>query len=164
MTLKIYTTGGTIDKMYFDANSAFEVGDPQIGELIDQSAVDFDFEVIPLMRKDSLELTDEDRESIRLAISKDPAEHVLVTHGTDTMVQTAKVLKGIQGKTIVLTGSLQPLRFRVSDGVFNIGFAVAAVQLLAPGVYIAMHGRIFDPSRTVKNVEAQRFEENRIER
>jgi L-asparaginase len=83
---------------------------------------------------------------------------VLVTHGTDSMVATAKVLASIEGKTIVLTGALNPARFRGSDAEFNIGTAVGAVQSLPPGVYIAMNGRIWDPARVRKNVEANRFE------
>ena len=160
MKLKILTTGGTIDKVYFDANSSFEVGDPQIGELLEQTGVAFDYQVVSLMRKDSLELTDEDRATIAHHIAEDTVHHrFLITHGTDTMVQTAETLQALGEKnTIILTGSLQPMRFKQSDGVFNIGYAVAASQLLPSGVYIAMHGKVFDPMKTRKNVDAQRFE------
>jgi L-asparaginase len=114
--------------------------------------------VIPIIRKDSLHITDADRELVRAAIAAQPAKHVLVTHGTDTMVDTAKVLASIPGKTIVLTGALNPARFRGSDAEFNIGTAVGAVQSLPPGVYVAMNGRIWDPLRVRKNVAANRFE------
>ncbi len=156
--LLIVTTGGTIDKIYFDDKSDYQVGEPQIGRILEELGVAFRFSVIPIIRKDSLHITQEDRELIRAAISAQPARHVLLTHGTDSMVETAKVLSSIEGKTIVLTGALNPARFRGSDAEFNIGTAVGAVQSLPPGVYIAMNGRIWDPLRVRKNVDANRFE------
>jgi len=156
--LLIVTTGGTIDKVYFDDKSDFQVGDPQIGRILDELGVAFRFSVIPILRKDSLHITAADRELLRATIAAQPARHVLVTHGTDTMVDTAKVLASIVDKTIVLTGALNPARFRGSDADFNIGTAVGAVQCLQPGVYIAMNGRIWDPLKVRKNVAANRFE------
>ena len=156
--LCIVTTGGTIDKVYFDDKSDFQVGDPQIGRILDELGVAFRFTVIPILRKDSLHISHADRELLRATIAAQPARHVLVTHGTDTMVDTAKVLASIADKTIVLTGALNPARFRGSDADFNIGTAVGAVQCLAAGVYIAMNGRIWDPLKVRKNVAANRFE------
>jgi L-asparaginase len=156
--LCIVTTGGTIDKIYFDDKSDFQIGDPQIGRILEELGVAFRFSVIPILRKDSLHITDADRALLRSTILAQDAAHVLVTHGTDTMVETAHVLADIPGKTIVLTGALNPARFRGSDAEFNVGTAVGAVQSLPPGVYIAMNGRIWDPSRVRKNVEANRFE------
>ena len=156
--LLIVTTGGTIDKVYFDDKSDYQVGDPQIGGILRELGVAFRFTVIPIMRKDSPHITDSDRELIHATIAAQTAAHVLVTHGTDTMVATAKVLASIPGKTIVLTGALNPARFRGSDAEFNIGTAVGAVQSLPPGVYIAMNGRIWDPGKVRKNVTANRFE------
>ncbi|MBB5208872.1 asparaginase domain-containing protein [Chiayiivirga flava] len=156
--LCIVTTGGTIDKIYFDDKSDYQIGDPQIGRILDELGVAFRFSVIPIIRKDSLHITGEDRELLRATIAAQPARHVLVTHGTDTMVETAKVLATIPDKTIVLTGALNPARFRGSDAEFNIGTAVGAVQCLAPGVYIAMNGRIWEPGKVRKNVAANRFE------
>ena len=156
--LLIVTTGGTIDKVYFDDKSDFQVGDPQIGRILDELGVAFRFSVIPILRKDSLHITAADRELLRATIAAQPARHVLVTHGTDSMVETAKVLASIIDKTIVLTGALNPARFRGSDADFNIGTAVGAVQCLPPGVYIAMNGRIWDPLKVRKNVAANRFE------
>src|SRR5688572_21789719 len=156
--LLVVTTGGTIDKVYFDDKSDYQVGDPQIGGILRELGVAFRFTVIPIIRKDSLHITDADRELVRAAIVAQPAKHVLVTHGTDTMVDTAKVLATIEGKTIVLTGALNPARFRGSDAEFNIGTAVGAVQSLPPGVYVAMNGRIWDPLKVKKNVAANRFE------
>lgn len=157
-SLCIVTTGGTIDKIYFDDKSDFQVGEPQIGRILEDLGVAFRYNVIPIIRKDSLHITDSDRELVRATIAAQPCRHVLVTHGTDSMVQTAQVLQGIGDKTIVLTGALNPARFHGSDAVFNIGTAVGAVQCLPPGVYIAMNGRIWDPLRVRKNVDANRFE------
>ncbi|WP_101925225.1 MULTISPECIES: asparaginase domain-containing protein [Luteimonas] len=156
--LLIVTTGGTIDKIYFDDKSDFQVGDPQIGRMLEELGVAFRFRVIPIIRKDSLHITDDDRELIRATIAAQPARHVLLTHGTDSMVETAKVLSSIADKTIVLTGALSPARFRGSDAEFNIGTAVGAVQSKPPGVYVAMNGRIWDPLLVRKNVDANRFE------
>ena len=156
--LLIVTTGGTIDKVYFDDKSDFQVGAPQIGHILEELGVAFRFEVIPILRKDSLHIGAGDRELLRATIAAQAARHVLVTHGTDTMVETAQVLATIPGKVIVLTGALNPARFRGSDAEFNIGTAVGAVQSLPPGVYIAMNGRIWDPAKVRKNVDANRFE------
>ena len=158
--LLIVTTGGTIDKVYFDAKSDYQVGEPQIGKILDDLGVAFRFHVIPLLRKDSLFINDDDRKLMRATIAAQNERCVLVTHGTDSMVETAKVLADITDKTIVLTGALNPARFEGSDAEFNIGCAVGAVQSLAPGVYIAMNGRIWDPANVRKNVEANRFEAN----
>ena len=156
--LLIVTTGGTIDKIYFDDKSDYQVGEPQSGRILEELGVAVRCSVIPIIRKDSLHITQEDRELIRAAISAQPARHVLLTHGTDSMVETAKVLSSIEDKTIVLTGALNPARFRGSDAEFNIGTAVGAVQSLPPGVYIAMNGRIWDPLKVRKNIAANRFE------
>lgn len=158
MKIKFFTTGGTIDKIYFDAKSEFQVGQPQVLELIKEANVCFEFEVESILRKDSLDMTDADRELIRSRITADPCPFVVVTHGTDTMVQTGRALAGIPGKTIVLTGSMQPARFRSTDAVFNVGAAIGAVQSLPAGVYIVMNGRVFDPQTTRKNVEKNCFE------
>jgi L-asparaginase len=156
--LCVVTTGGTIDKVYFDDKSDYQIGEPQIGRILDELGVAFRFTVIPILRKDSLHIDAGDRELIRSTIAAQPVRHVLLTHGTDTMVETARVLASIPDKTIVLTGALNPARFRGSDADFNVGTAVGAVQSLPPGVYIAMNGRIWDPQRVRKNVSANRFE------
>jgi len=156
--LLIITTGGTIDKMYFDDKSDYQIGAPQIGRMLEELGVAFRFQVIPILRKDSLHLTESDRNLIRATIAAQPARHVLITHGTDSMIATAKALANIVDKTIVLTGALSPARFRGSDAEFNIGTAVGAVQTLPTGVYIAMNGRIWDPMKVRKNLQANRFE------
>jgi L-asparaginase len=157
--LTIVTTGGTIDKIYFDAKSDYQIGAPQIGDILTQLGVAFAFDIVPLLRKDSLDMDEADRRLVRDTIAAQPHRHILVTHGTDSMVETARLLQGIEDKVIVLTGALNPARFQGSDAVFNIGCAVGAVQTLPDGIYIAMNGRIWDPSRVRKNRDANRFEQ-----
>ena len=156
--LLILTTGGTIDKVYFDDKSDYQIGEPQISLILHAMNVAFEFEVKAVMRKDSLHLNDEDRLLIRDVILHSESQHVLITHGTDTMVETAAVLSDLTARTIVLTGALNPARFRDSDAVFNIGCAVGAVQSLSPGVYIAMNGKLWNPELVRKNREANCFE------
>jgi len=156
--LLIITTGGTIDKIYFDDKSDYQIGEPQISQILHAMHVAFEFEASALMRKDSLHMEDKDRNLIRDAVAASDARHVLITHGTDSMVETASVLKDIPDKIIVLTGALNPARFRDSDAIFNIGCAVGAVQSLPPGIYIAMNGKIWDPAQVRKNPGENRFE------
>lgn len=162
MSIKIFTTGGTIDKTYFDKKSDYQVGEPQASGVLERANVALKYEVEPILRKDSLDLNDTDRKKIRTVVESDPAKQIIITHGTDTMIETAAALENIPDKTIVLTGSMYPAHFRDSDAVFNIGCAVTAAQLLDPGVYIAMNGRIFDPKSAKKNIELNRFEDTGI--
>lgn len=157
--LKIFTTGGTIDKVYFDKKSEFQVGDPQAGGVLEKANVSLYYRVESILRKDSLDMTENDREYIFKTVESSPEKSIVITHGTDTMILTAKALKGIKDKTIVLTGSMYPAQFRDSDAVFNLGCAITAAQILEPGVYIAMNGKVFDPQKTRKNVELNRFED-----
>ena len=159
MHIRFITTGGTIDKIYFDAKSDYEVGDPQITELLNDANLTLDFRVTSLLRKDSLEMTDDDRQQIRDAIEASDAAGIVVTHGTDTMIETGRRLQGVAGKTIVLTGAMQPARFRSTDAIFNVASAITAAQTLPTGVYIAMNGQILDPLSLRKNVELNCFEE-----
>jgi L-asparaginase len=156
--IQIFTTGGTIDKVYFDANSQFEIGDSLLRELLAEANIQEGYQLAELMRKDSLELTDEDRQSIKAAVRESDAQRILITHGTDTMALTAEQLRQVPGRTIVLTGAMQPARMRRTDAVFNLGFAWAALQLLPPGVYIAMNGEVFEAGKVRKNLQAQKFE------
>lgn len=158
MFIRFITTGGTIDKVYFDALSQFEVGDSQLKHMLPDALVDFDYDVVSLFHKDSLDLTETDRATLRQRIEEDETRLFVVTHGTDTMVETAAALQSIPGKSIVLTGALSPARFRSSDAMFNVGMAVAAVQVVPPGVYIAMSGQVFAAGEVRKNREANRFE------
>jgi L-asparaginase len=159
MKIKIFTTGGTIDKIYFDQKSEYQVGDPQARGVLEKANVVVEYEVESILRKDSLDMTDPDRELIRTRVESTPYDRIIVTHGTDTMIKTARVLESVPDKTIVMTGSMYPAQFKESDAVFNIGCAITAVQILKPGVYIAMNGRIFNPRYVRKNVDLNRFEE-----
>jgi len=163
MKLRIFTTGGTIDKIYFDAKSRFEVGEPTVGMVLQEAQVGFDYEITELLKKDSLEIEAADRVLIKQAVEACEESLVLITHGTDTMTETAEYLAGIAGKTVVLTGALTPARFRSTDAIFNIGSAVAAVQTRAAGVYIAMNGRVFAAGKVRKNRELNRFEPLAVE-
>lgn len=157
--IRIFTTGGTIDKVYFDALSEFEIGASPISELLREANFSLPFAVTPLMRKDSLELTDADRDTICAAVASCEEDRVLVTHGTDTMPVTGRLLQSVPGKTIVLTGAMLPASQLSSDAFFNVGFAMAALQTLPHGTYITMGGQIFDPARTRKDRANNRFVE-----
>ena len=158
MTIKIFTTGGTFDKVYFDALSEFHIGDPVAAELLDEANVTFAYDIESLLKKDSLEITAEDRKLIRSRVESVTETQILITHGTDTMVDTAQSLGGVENKTIVLFGAMQPARMRYSDAMFNLGIASAAVQILPAGIYIAMNGQIFNPDEVTKNRAEARFE------
>lgn len=158
MSIAIVTVGGTIDKDYFDALSEYQIVDSPIEELLKMIRVNFDFDVIPVMKKDSLEMTDDDRMHLYDVISQLPHQHILITHGTDTMTKTAQVLESIDTKVIMLTGAMRPARFKDTDAIFNIGFALGALRTLGKGVYIAMNGEVFSPHHVKKNRTAQRFE------
>lgn len=151
------TTGGTIDKAYFDALSEYQIVESGIPDLIAQARVALPFRVMELMRKDSLELTDADRALIAAAVREAPERHVVITHGTDTMTETAKALSDVGGKTIVLTGALSPARFAETDAPFNLGMAFATAQVAAPGVWIAMSGQVFDGLKVRKDRAAGKF-------
>jgi len=155
----ILTTGGTIDKIYFDATSEYEIGEPTIPHIFQETNVTINYEIISLMRKDSLDMNDSDRTLIKKTCANSFHKNILITHGTDTMCQTAESLMGIPDKTIVLTGALAPARFRITDAVFNVGTAIGATQSKPEGVYIAMNGHIFDAGRVKKNLAKGRFEQ-----
>ncbi len=155
--IDIFTTGGTIDKVYFDALSEYQIGPTTLPDMLRENNVYAPHRVTQLMRKDSLDLTDVDRAFIHDAALASDADKILITHGTDTMVETGKALADIADKVIVLTGALQPASLRNSDAEFNVGFALAAVQALPNGIYVAMNGQVFDPRITVKDRAAGRF-------
>ncbi|MDT0509261.1 asparaginase domain-containing protein [Novosphingobium sp. MMS21-SN21R] len=153
----VLTTGGTVDKAYFDALSEYQIVESGIPALIAQARVALPVRVMELMRKDSLELTDADRALIAAAVREAPESRVVITHGTDTMTESAKALADIAGKTIVLTGALSPARFAETDAPFNLGMAFATAQVAAPGVWIAMSGQVFDGLKVRKDRAAGKF-------
>jgi L-asparaginase len=155
--IAVVTTGGTIDKAYFDALSAYHVGDTVVAKLLSIAQVTQPYTVVELLRKDSLELTEADRATLRQTVAGLDARRVVVTHGTDTMAESAKALADIGGKTIVLTGALAPARFAESDAPFNLGMAFAAAQALPAGVYITMNGRVLRGDKARKDRSQARF-------
>jgi L-asparaginase len=159
MQLRFITVGGTIDKVYFDQLSQYQVGPPGIARILEELQPSFTYQIEALMRKDSLDMTEADRRAVREAVEQSPEDRIVITHGTDTMIETARVLRSVPGKRIVLTGAMQPANFRNSDAAFNVGLAIGVV-LSQPeeGVWIAMNGQIFDPMTTRKNRDRGRFE------
>ncbi len=153
----ILTTGGTIDKLYFDALSEYQIGDSVVGRLLQTARVTKSFRLIELMRKDSLDLTDADRATVRAVVAEAPETQIVITHGTDTMTDTAHALADVEGKTIVLVGALAPARFAESDATFNLGMAFATAQVAAPGVWIAMNGTVFPGDRVRKDRSVNAF-------
>lgn len=161
--IKIIAVGGTIDKVYFDDKSLYQVGKPTIANMLSQAGVTIKYEVDSILHKDSLDMTSEDRKIVAKKIVEDQAKKIVVTHGTDTMVKTAKrvkkaLLEAKENKTVVFTGSMTPAMFKGSDAEFNVGGAIAAVQCLPAGVYIVMSGKVFEADTVVKNVDKGRFE------
>ena len=147
----VLTTGGTIDKIYFDALSDYKVGESVVAKLLQIGGVKRPFRIEEVTRKDSLELEDRDRALIRERVLAAPESHIVITHGTDTMTDTASALEGITGKTIVLVGALAPARFGESDASFNLGMAFATAQMAGPGIYISMSGSVFRADQVVKD-------------
>lgn len=147
----VLTTGGTIDKIYFDALSDYKVGESVVAKLLQIGGVKRPFRIEEVTRKDSLELDDADRALIRERVLSAAESHIVITHGTDTMTDTAKALEGMKGKTIVLVGALAPARFGESDASFNLGMAFATAQIADPGIYISMSGSVFRADQVVKD-------------
>ena len=158
MKVAILTTGGTFDKVYFDANSEYSIGDPCITAILDEGNVNSDYRIQSILKKDSLDITSKERQIIKNSVQECGEERIIIIHGTDTMVETAKSLEDIKDKTIVLTGAMQPARFKKTDAIFNSGFALAAAQILEYGVYITMNGMIFHSDNVKKNIDLGKFE------
>ena len=153
----VLTTGGTIDKLYFDALSDYKIGESVVARIFEVGRVVQPFRVEEVVRKDSLELDDADRAAIAARIAALPERRIVITHGTDTMTVTAAALGDVTGKTIVLVGALAPARFNESDATFNLGMAFATVQAAASGVYITMNGTVFAADAVIKDRERGAF-------
>ncbi|HOM04445.1 MAG TPA: asparaginase domain-containing protein [Candidatus Kapabacteria bacterium] len=160
MAIRIFVTGGTFDKEYNELNGTLFFKDTHINEMLKLGRARVPIEVRTLMMMDSIDMTDADRELIALNCQKTEENKIIITHGTDTMVETARVIaQKVKDKTIVLTGAMIPYKFGSSDGLFNLGSAIAFVQTLPPGVYIAMNGRYFNWDNCQKNRDKGEFEE-----
>lgn len=158
MSIQIFTTGGTFDKVYYDALSGFSIGEPMAGPLLTDAGVSFDYQVSSLLKKDSLDFIDADRALLAKQVQQTDANKILIIHGTDTMALSASALGQVTDKTVVFTGAMQPARMLHSDAPFNLGFALGALQCLPAGVYLAMNGQIFNAGQVQKNRAASRFE------
>jgi L-asparaginase len=159
MAIRIFITGGTFDKEYNELNGSLFFKDTHLPEMLTLGRSRVPVDVRTLMMIDSLEMTDTDRETIALNCLRTSEDKIVITHGTDTMVETARVIAGkVRGKTIVLVGAMVPYKFGSSDGLFNLGSALAFVQTLPPGVYITMNGRYFNWDNVRKNKKIGEFE------
>ena len=162
MAIKIFVTGGTFDKEYNEITGELFFKDTHVPELLALGRCNIEVNVVTLMMIDSLDMSEADREIIAESCIKTKENRIIITHGTDTMVDTARVLaKKVKGKTIILTGAMIPYKFGSSDGLFNLGSAIAFVQILPPGVYIAMNGRYFSWGNCRKNKKTGKFEKLR---
>jgi L-asparaginase len=160
MKIRIFVTGGTFDKEYNELSGQLYFKETHVSEMLKLGKCRLDVDVRTLMMVDSLEMTDEDRELIAHNCSKSKEERIIITHGTDTMPETARYLAAhVTNKTVVLTGAMRPYTFDSSDGEFNLGAALAFAQTLPHGVYIAMNGKCFTSDNVRKNKDKGEFEE-----
>ena len=159
--IQIFVTGGTFDKEYNYITGELYFKDTHLKSMLERGRCTIDFDVKTLMMIDSLKMTDTDRQIMVHNCRMATSDKIILTHGTDTMVKTATILAAENiGKTIVLTGAMVPYAFGTSsDGFFNLGSALAFVQILSPGVYIVMNGRYFDYNKVKKNTQTGNFEE-----
>ena len=157
--IQVFITGGTFDKEYNELNGSLYFKETHLQEMLDKGRSRLELKTETLFMKDSLEFTENDRAKIQHACANAASDRILITHGTDTMTQTAEFLANqISDKTIVLTGAMIPYKFGSSDGMFNLGSALAFVQILPPGVYISMNGKIFEAGNVRKNLSKGEFE------
>lgn len=159
MKILFIQTGGTIDKDYPKLVKAynFEICDPAVIRILEKIKPAFDYEILSLLKKDSMDLTDEDRALILKTCLETDADKILITHGTDTMTQTAEALANVRGKAIVLTGSARPERFANTDADVNVGLALGALNMVNEGVYIAMNGRVYNCKEVEKHQTTGQF-------
>lgn len=159
MAIKIIVTGGTFDKEYNELNGELFFKDTHLHEMLAKGRSKLDLDITTLMMIDSLDMTDEDRKKIADACITAEEDKILITHGTDTMPATAAVLsERVKNKTVVITGAMVPYKFGSSDGMFNLGSALAFVQTLPHGVYVVMNGKYFDGDNVMKNKATGEFE------
>ena len=159
MKVLFIQTGGTIDKDYPKTTKgyAFEISEPAVKRILEKLNPDFDYEVISVLKKDSLDINEEDRNNILKSCQKASSKKIIITHGTDTMLKTAKKLSVIKDKTIIITGAMRPERFSNSDAPINIGIAIGALNVSQNGIYIAMHGKVISWDRCIRNLKTGQF-------
>ncbi len=161
MRIVFIQTGGTIDKDYprTQKGYAFEIREPAVERILQKVHPNFDYKIIPLLKKDSQDIVEQDREKIRETCESIDADKIVITHGTDTMLETAQKLNGIKNKVIILTGATRPEKFVDSDASFNVGTAIGAINILSKGVYVAMNGRIYPWNKVKRNKKTGQFVE-----
>ena len=159
MKLTFIQTGGTIDKDYPKTTKgyAFEIAEPAVKRILEKLNPAFEYEVISALKKDSLDITEQDREKILKVCKNTNSKKIIITHGTDTMLETAKVLSEIKDKTIIITGAMRPERFSNSDAPVTVGMAIGAVNVLESGIYIAMHGKILSWDKCKRDMKTGQF-------
>ena len=161
MKIIFIQTGGTIDKDYPKTKKgyAFEITEPAVERILRKVNPNFDYEIVHLLKKDSQDITHEDRDKISQICQKIKDNRIIITHGTETMIETARRLSSIKSKTIILTGAMKPEKFTDSDASFNVGTAIGAISLLSNGIYIAMNGRIYPWNKVKRNSRTGQFVE-----
>ena len=159
MKILFIQTGGTIDKDYPKQveGYAFEISEPAVRQILERVNPSFEYEVISLLRKDSLDLTVKDKKKIFEECEKANTDKIIITHGTDTMIETATFLTEVKNKTIILTGAFKPEKFTNSDADFNVGVAVGALNILGKGVFIAMNGGVFKYDEVKRDIETGKY-------
>lgn len=159
MKILFIQTGGTIDKDYPKTTEgyAFEIAEPAVKSILQKINPNFEFDVISVLKKDSLDITEEDRKKIYEACQKTDIDKIIITHGTDMMIETAKKLSSIKNKVIILTGAMKPEKFSDSDASFNVGVAVGAINSLNNGIFIAMNGRVYSADKCKRNLQSGQF-------
>jgi L-asparaginase len=159
MEILFIATGGSIDKDYPRATKgyAFEMGPPAVERILTRINPNFEFSVVPVLKKDSLDITADDREKIFNICINTQTNRIIITHGTDTMLDTAKELNKIEDKVIILTGAFRPELFKNSDAEFNLGCAIGAVSTLENGIYIVMHGRVYPYDKCTRDPQSGQF-------
>ena len=157
--IKLFIAGGTVDKQYHEKTGLLGFDKSNIPEMLKQARSQLFIDVEQLMMIDSLDMTEEQRETIVRRCVEVPEDHIVITHGTDTMTKTGRLIQQtVKDKVIILTGAIRPFAFGSSDGFFNIGCTLAFVQTAKPGVYIVMNGKLFPTDKVEKNTETGIFE------
>jgi L-asparaginase len=159
MDITFIQTGGTIDKDYPKTTEgyAFEISDPAVDRILKKLNPIFNYKILSALKKDSLDITNEDRKQILKVCQETKANKIIITHGTDTMIETAKELSSIKDKTIVITGSMRPEMFSNSDAPINVGIAIGAINILDKGIYIAMHGKVISWDKCKRDMTTGQF-------
>ena len=162
MEITFIQTGGTIDKDYPKTigGYAFEIAEPAVKRILEKLNPSFKYEILSVCKKDSQDITEEDREKIYKIVKELENDKIIITHGTDTLIETAKKLNDLKNKVIILTGAVKPEKFTDSDAPINVGVAIGAINVLKEGIYIAMNGRIYHWDKVRRDLKTGKFIES----